>query len=467
MSTPITVAVVGHTNAGKTSLMRTLLRDSEFGEVSDESGTTRHVEGSAILLHGEPAIELYDTPGLEDSIGLLNALEALNTDDNSLRPSDGHSLLAEFLTRQSDYPEFAQEAKVIRQLLADNLIFYVIDSREPVLGKYRDELHLLSFAAKPVIPVLNFIGSERSKLTEWKALLSQLNFHAQVDFDTVVFRFEDETRLLTKMQSLLSDNTQLFDDIIQERTLQWQEKLRQAAELTAGLLIDCAGYYRYSSTEKADVDAGIEELKQRLRRAETKCLHGLLAIFGFERNDVRLSSLAVSEGEWESDLFDPAQLKKFGVDITSGAAQGAAIGVSVDLMVGGLSLGAATLLGAVAGALWSTGKRFGRDINAAVSGQEKICADDSTLQILWQRQILLLNSLQSRGHAATQATEISTTKEADLNLPELPKAWNSWIGKMRANSEWSQLNPLSGDADAADRQHMIENLTSHTLQKLR
>lgn len=43
------LAVVGHTSAtGKTSLMRTLLRGSRFGEVKNAAATTRHVEEAAI-----------------------------------------------------------------------------------------------------------------------------------------------------------------------------------------------------------------------------------------------------------------------------------------------------------------------------------------------------------------------------------------------------------------------------------
>ena len=34
MTKPLKLAVVGHTNVGKTSLLRTLLRDRAFGEVS-------------------------------------------------------------------------------------------------------------------------------------------------------------------------------------------------------------------------------------------------------------------------------------------------------------------------------------------------------------------------------------------------------------------------------------------------
>ncbi len=45
---PLKLAVVGHTNVGKTSLLRTLTRDVGFGEVSHRPSTTRHVEGARL-----------------------------------------------------------------------------------------------------------------------------------------------------------------------------------------------------------------------------------------------------------------------------------------------------------------------------------------------------------------------------------------------------------------------------------
>src|SRR5690606_35040057 len=74
-NTALRLAVVGHTNTGKTSLLRTLTHDAGFGKVSDAPGTTRHVEGARLLLNGAAAVELYDTPGLEDGIGLLDYLD--------------------------------------------------------------------------------------------------------------------------------------------------------------------------------------------------------------------------------------------------------------------------------------------------------------------------------------------------------------------------------------------------------
>ena len=77
MSAILRVAVVGHTNTGKTSLLRTLARDVGFGEVSDSAGTTRHVEGLRLMADGVPAVELFDTPGLEDAIALLEFIDGL------------------------------------------------------------------------------------------------------------------------------------------------------------------------------------------------------------------------------------------------------------------------------------------------------------------------------------------------------------------------------------------------------
>ena len=63
-------AIVGHTNTGKTSLVRTLTRDAEFGEVSDRPATTRHVEGTVLLIERPAAGRTlrYARPGGPDRI---------------------------------------------------------------------------------------------------------------------------------------------------------------------------------------------------------------------------------------------------------------------------------------------------------------------------------------------------------------------------------------------------------------
>ena len=113
---PLSLAVVGHTNTGKTSLLRTLLRDSGFGEVKNAPSTTRHVEEAAITDGGDTLLYLYDTPGLEDAGGVLDWLET-HTDARA----DGIERLQKFLDSHGAHHDFNQEAKVLRQLLQSDM----------------------------------------------------------------------------------------------------------------------------------------------------------------------------------------------------------------------------------------------------------------------------------------------------------------------------------------------------------
>lgn len=433
----IRIAVVGHANTGKTSLMRTLLRDTRFGTVSDHPGTTRHVEGAALVSNGHAVITLYDTPGLEDSIGLLEQLEALFPDQQV----DGIDRLQGLLSEADSHPEFQQEAKVIRQLLQSDLLFYVIDCREPVLGKYRDELSILSYAARPVIPILNFTTAVNAQREQWQEQLARLGLHATVEFDTVVFSFEGEKRLYQKIQSLLGGNYEQLQCLIDERQQQlgqcWQAACRSSAEL----LVAVAAFRKEADASKEALAERTANMQDQVRKAENRCSKAILQLFGFDANDLEASQLPVAGGRWRSDLFDSGNLAQFGIKAGSAAMKGAAAGAGVDLLTGGLSLGAATALGATAGVIWSGGKRFGKDIAVRLRGHQQVCIDEATLQVLWFRQRQLLLALLDRGHAAQQAVQLSDAPSA------LPGQWSAWLTRCRNNAAWS---PLNGRVDSAD-----------------
>lgn len=176
------LAVVGHTNTGKTSLLRTLTRDANFGEVRNSPGTTRHVEGVRLSIDDTPVVELFDTPGIEDSMALLEYVERLAQPGERL---DGPSGLRRFLEMPEAVGRFEQEARVLRQLLASDAGLYVIDVRDPVLAKHEDELHILARSGKPILPVLNFIRSPEQRIDEWRSALATVGLHAIAEFDTV------------------------------------------------------------------------------------------------------------------------------------------------------------------------------------------------------------------------------------------------------------------------------------------
>ena len=448
----LSVAVVGHANAGKTSLIRTLLRDTEFGEVADQAGTTRHVEGSAMNIGEENRLALFDTPGLEDSIRLFHILSQFFPGQSV----DGVERLHYFLENLSNYPELDQEAKVIRALLDIDLIFYVIDLREPILGKYRDELQILSYAAKPVIPVLNFTRQGGDSLSLWKQQLARLNFHAYVSFDNVHFDFSDEIKIYQKMQTLLPDQESLLNQLIAQRQQQWTASYHLATEIVAKLFVECAALrYQIDNSDQALQECS-SKLQRTVRKAENKCAAELLKLYQFRKEDVAESNLPVVQDGWQLDLFSSDNLQEFGINITGNIAKGVSAGVAIDLMTAGMSLGAAAITGGVAGALWSVKQRYYDEIYAKLTGSRYICLDDVTLQVLWLRQNKLLRILQQRGHASLDKIDL----EEDRGAIELPKSWHKWLRRARSHPYWSTLDGHSVADKDSKRMQFIETLAA-------
>jgi hypothetical protein len=433
----INVAVVGHTNTGKTSLIRTLLRDDRFGKIDDAAGTTRSVEKSVVFAGDDAILNLFDTPGFEDSSALLQALDELSGSVDSRVPAE---LLRVFIAQAEQYPDFAQEIKVLRQSLNSDVLLYIIDVREPLLGKYRDEVDILSMTGKPILPVFNFIAGNKEGLRRWREQMAQFNLHAALEFDTVAFEFEAEKRLYQKLQSLIEPHYETLQTLIDYRLEVWNSLNHAAAQRIFQLLTEVACYRREVESRQGIAESDVAAMQDFVRKAEHKALRDLLTIFAFTQTDVDLHQLAVHDGRWELDIFSPHMLKDFGLSAGATALKGAAAGAGIDLMVGGMSLGAATLLGAALGAGWAAARRYQQELKAAWRGHQWLCVDDDTVSLLYLRQRKLLHSLTQRGHAAQSRLQLINDNEHSL-----PKGWDKAIKALRHNPEWQRAP--SGDSE--------------------
>lgn len=452
MTEPLKLAVVGHTNVGKTSLLRTLTRDVSFGEVSHRPSTTRHVEGARLSVDGEPLLELYDTPGLEDAIALLDYLERLERPGERL---DGPARLERFLQGSEARQRFEQEAKVLRQLLASDAGLYVIDAREPVLAKYRDELEVLASCGKPLLPVLNFVASQQHREPQWREALARLGLHALVRFDSVAPPEDGERRLYESLALLLEDARPALQRLIDDQQAQRKARQQSAKRLIAELLLDCAACRRSVEAEPAAEAQAIETLRHEVRQREQRCVEALLKLYAFRRDDAHAGGLPLLDGRWGDDLFNPETLKLLGVRLGSGVAAGAAAGAGVDLLVGGLTLGAAALAGAIAGGALQTARNYGSRLMGKLKGQRELTVDDTVLRLLALRQQQLMVALDSRGHAAQDSIRLSEPDEKAWREGKLPEA----LKRARAHPQWSTLNP-GARVNQAERQEQLEALVN-------
>ena len=379
MPTILRIAVVGHTNTGKTSLMRTLIHDSGFGEVSNRPATTRRVEGASLMVDGEPLIELYDTPGLEDSIGLLEKLERMRGNLGL----DWTDTLRRFVDSDEADGPFAQEAKTLAHLLQCDVGLYVVDARDRVLGKHKDELEVLGRTAIPIVPVLNFVASEYARTEVWREQLARANMHAVAEFDTMVLDFDSELRLFETLKVLAAGFRPTIDKLVEHVSRQRATRITASANLIADLLIDTAAYTVVTGRDdESQSTAVLEELKSRVRRREQDFIGQLLLLHEFDDRDFSHSALPLRNGAWGFDPFSPEALRQFGISAGSAAAAGAAAGLAVDVLSAGVTLGVGTATGAVIGAAIGAAREKGREVLSRLSGETQVRVDEATLHLL-------------------------------------------------------------------------------------
>lgn len=424
---PLKLAVVGHTNTGKTSILRTLLRDVYFGEVKNAPATTRHVEKALITdsQTGENLVALYDTPGLEDATGLLDWLE-----DNTASRRDGVERLQQFLASPLASEDFSQEAKVIRQLLASDMAVYVVDAREPVLGKYKDELTILSWSAIPVMPVFNFTHDSNSHIADWQQMLARRNLHVSTKFDSVAFEFADEMVLWKNLATMLIQ-PQILNQLIARRQADWEQLYEEANIIIAHFLLNVASYVE-TIQEDDDPLPVLTQMQEKVRQAERSTHESLLNLYKFYDNQVATTPISLKE--YQRDPFDADLLASYGLRTTSGAAAGALIGLGIDAAALGTTLGLGAALGGLAGGLLSnTGA-----IADKFSGVKRLYIDPATVTLLATRAMDLLDTLRHRGHA-TQDKVMTTSSQSRLALWS-PDKLPALLKKARSKPQWSSLH---------------------------
>lgn len=422
----ISLLVVGHANTGKTSLIRTLLRRHDFGDVSDKAGTTRHVESVKVNIGQQTIVTLTDTPGFEDSTGLWDVRHS-----NDFRSLQGAQWLQPFCNSHFAQNEFEQEAKIIKQLTNTDIILYVIDIRQAPLGKYLDELALLASANKPIIPILNFSATPSAHLKAWRDVLAERHLHAVVKYDSVAFYFEDEKRLYQSIQSLMPEHYDTINQLIESREIAAQLRLTMATNQLAELLIKAASsrlecaQYPPNKTESA-------LFEDKIRHIEHLHIAGLLRLYEFQKEDLITSPLPTNNDRWQQDIFDTETLKEWGIETGTSALTGAAIGAGIDVMSAGLTLGTATTIGALLGATWKTGRHYKDTLKSKLTNRHYLCLDTTTLTLLCLRSLTAIQHLHQRGHASQQAFQLVAPSKDNEFIEKIKPFWK----QAQQHPEW-------------------------------
>ncbi|HZW10088.1 MAG TPA: DUF3482 domain-containing protein [Phycisphaerales bacterium] len=449
---PISLAVIGHTNTGKTSVLRTLLRDATIGDVADAPGTTRESRRYTLRLGGREGAVFWDTPGLENAALALDHLRRVETE----RSLAGASALEAVLAA----PPAAIEHDLLplRTLAGCDAGLLVFDAREPPRNKYWEEHELLRRCGRPIVAVLNCTADERARVDEWDAALRRNGLHAVVRFDAWAAREADAGRLFVKLRELLDQRwAQEIERVIRQREAEQRRRVGAMAGELAALLVDLATYRVLVPKEErargeASLAAGLTEGWLRLRDALAD-LHGVAPD--------RLATIEAAIDELagrEADVLDAADATlTVGSVITAvagGLLAGGVKGGILDIGTGGATLGLGMIVGGAAG-LALGGREVARQAALRARGEVELALSDPGLEAVARRGLWLIERLQSYGQASEKPLmppELGAVKEAGT-IP-------GQLRRVRRHRDWSRLD------EAARRRGLRPEASVRAIDKL-
>lgn len=368
----LNLALVSHTNVGKTTLARTLLR-RDIGEVRDQAHVTDLAEAQRLIETPQgDVLLLWDTPGFGDSARLLKRLRA------SANPLGW--LMTQVWDRFVDRPFYSSQQAIRAARDASDVILYLVSAAEdPASAGYvAIEMQILDWLGKPVLLLLNQVGPPREHAAEaaeeaaWRTHLESFAcVRGALTLDAFARCWVQEDALLGAVSRVIAPDKR---DALARLREAWRtrnmETFHAAAHIVAAQvavaacdretvphasLKDRTGRWLAGLVSNREInDPALERatraLAQRLHgavQAATDQLIGLHGLSGHATEEI-LARLAT-----HFTVVQPADMARSGV--IGGLASGALGGLAADLAVGGLSFGAGALIGGVLGALGGGG----------------------------------------------------------------------------------------------------------------
>jgi hypothetical protein len=358
------LAVVGHVNRGKSSIVSTLSAD-ESVRIAADPGTTRFNQQFPLRLGGETLYTLVDTPGFERARHVLHWLRQHET-----RTADRRGVVERFVREHAGGEVFAQECELLRPILEGALILYVVDGGAAPSPVCEAETEILRWTGQPRMALINPIGSS-AHAEEWRKLLDQY-FGLVRTFDAHQADLEARVgllRALTELSEAARPQLQrAVDVLVSDRAARVRESAGRIADALADLLT-ARDELRLAADE--DLEQPRAELSRRflekLRERELRLRSDLRRVYLREGLQVTQESIErVDEDLFATDTWSRLGLSRTQL-LTSGAAAGALIGGGVDVAVGGASFLMGTAVGGLIG-LASTLIAWDRLVDVRVLG---------------------------------------------------------------------------------------------------
>lgn len=379
----VSLSLISHTNAGKTTLARTLL-GRDVGEVRDAPHVTAEATPFPLVQTSDgDLLTLWDTPGFGDSVRLARRLRQ---DRNPIG-----WFLSQVWDRYQDRALWLSQLAVRNVAEQADVVLYLVNAAEAPAdaGYLAPELEVLEWIGKPVLVLLNQTGPPRERAAEeadaarWRAALGpSTNVRDVLAFDAFARCWVQEFTLFGAIEPLVPDASQqafarlsaAWRDLRMGEFDAAMEALAAPIARAAADRVTLSSSSSSSSSESLAARVGgslglpsparaqaraaaAEQMADRLQADLRQGMERLIAIH-------RLEGRAAEEvlERVAGDIHVDAPLDTTRTAALGGVVSGALTGLGADLMAGGLTFGAGMVAGAILGALGGAGVAQGINV---------------------------------------------------------------------------------------------------------
>ncbi len=353
----VTLSLISHTNAGKTTLARTLLR-CDVGEVRDAPHVTLFNEAHHLISDGDRVLTMWDTPGFGDSARLLKRLKRF--DQPILW------FLQQTWDRFTDKPLWCSQQALKNVKEEADAVLYLVNAAESPdsAGYITQEMEILGWVGKPVIVLLNQTGPphephvEAAEMRLWKDHLRRFSVVREVlNFDAFARCWIQESTLMDGIADVLPEgktasfdalktawhrrNLDVFERSVKMLASQLTSSVLDGVEVRAETIVERMGVGRGSiNKEYADARQVLaSKLAERLELATNE----LITFHGLEGAAEKEMQMVARES-----FHQPEQVSESIWGVVGTFAGGAMGGLLADLKLGGMTFGGGALIGGLA-----------------------------------------------------------------------------------------------------------------------
>ncbi|NEQ38473.1 MAG: hypothetical protein F6K40_20255 [Okeania sp. SIO3I5] len=392
----IKIAVTGHTNTGKTTMIQTLMKQ-EIGEIDDRANVTKDVQFAPYEYEGLQAV-FIDTPGFQQANTLLLIKKGKIELDSELEE------------------ELEYEIKTWKAIESSDVILYVVSLETVPDISHRKEIELILSTKKEAVALFNksislfqvatesdVIARPTTRIEQWEKVLRDSGVSKSFVFDAHWYDPERVVDIYNAIKECLpNDKSLLFEKGLLAFKQHQQYRVRKACNLIFECLDKCR---QIITVQASEFDYNLDKSKEKAILGISTLIHGAVLEFIIDASKLYYDLVVPSNAgdavikNPEPNIKTKTNIRELLISTTSttsglaalGATFGAAIGASTSaVLAGGVGIISGTWIGTQVGSVIGTclGGIWGivdspQDINVQISREAFSRIQYLCITIIW------------------------------------------------------------------------------------